>query len=186
MRALEVGIDHSLFEFWIAHAPTKLIREHRHLASRIDNHFGKELLMRAVLHLHFDTNGAIAFKEHLLHKHALMHNRTLIGSMIDQQMIEFRARDLPRDGAFVMDSLEEVKRARLFAGRICKLDTVLPNEWTFSQFFEYSQTLKGPIGVSHQRLANVMSRKNFFLAENDLAPLARQHSGHGTPRSEEH
>src|SRR6185295_8597450 len=126
MRALEVGVEHGLLEFRIADAPAKLVREHRHLASRINNHFGKKLLTRAVLHLHFNTYGAIAFKEHLLHEHALVHNGTLVGRVIKQQMIELRARDLPRDGAFVMNSLEEVKRTRLFAGRIRKLDTVLP------------------------------------------------------------
>src|SRR6185369_4977159 len=181
MRAFKVRVEHPLLQFRIANAPAKLVREHRHLASRIDNHFGVELLTRAVLHLHFDTHSAIAFKEHLLHEHALMHNRPLFGSMIDQQMIELRARDLPGDGAFVMDSLEEIKRARLFACRIRKLDTVLPNEWTLSQFFEYSKTLKGPIRVSHQRLTDMMSRKNFFLEKNYPPALARQHSSHGTP-----
>ena len=116
---------------------------------------------------------ATEVKEHLFHEHALVYNGTLVGSMINQQMIELRARDLPRDGAFVMNSLEEVKRARLFAGRICKLDTVLPNKWTFPQLLKYSETLKGPIRVSHQRLTNVMPRKNFLLEKNDLAPLAR-------------
>src|SRR6185503_3089163 len=96
-------------------------------------------------------------------------------------MIELRARDLPRDRTFMMHSLEEIERPRLFACRICKLDTVLPNEWTFLQFLEQAETSKGPIRVSHQRLANVMSRKYFFLEQDYLAPFARQHAGHGAP-----
>jgi len=113
--------------------------------------------------LHLDTNRAIPFKEHLLYKHTLMHNRALFSRVINQQMIELRARDLPRDSALVVHSLKEVERARLLAGRICKLDTVLPNKWTLLQFLEQSETLKRPLRVSHQRLANVMSRKYFFL-----------------------
>src|ERR1043165_909055 len=181
MRALEVRVKHRLLEFRIAHTPAKLVREHSHLAGRIDNHFSEVLLTRAVLHLHFDTHGAIAFKEHLLHEHALVYNRTLLGSVIDQEMIELRARDLPRDRAFVVHCFEEVERPRLFTGRIRKLHAVLPNEWTFSQFFEHSETLKGPVGVSHQRLTDVMTRKYLFLEKDYLAPLARQHAGHGAP-----
>src|ERR1700741_813532 len=101
--------------------------------------------------------------------------------MVDQQVIELRARDLPGDGAFVMYRFEEIKRARLFPGRIGKLHAVLPNEWTFLQFLEQPETPKGPIRVSHQRLTNVMPRKDFFLKQDYLASFARQHAGYRAP-----
>src|ERR1700752_396966 len=110
MCALKIGIKHSLLELRIAYAPAKLVREHRTLTSGIDDDFRIELLTRAVLHLHFDANRSIAFKEHLLHLDSLMHHHTLLGSMINQQVIELCARDLPGDSAFVMHGLKEVKR----------------------------------------------------------------------------
>src|SRR5688500_15338184 len=130
MRALEIRVEHTFFEFRIANAPAKLVREHRTLSSGIYHDFRIKLLTRAVLHLHFDADRLIAFKEHLLDQNTLMHHGALFGRMIDQQVIELRPRDLPGDGTLVMDGLEEVERARLLARRVCKLHAVLPHEWT--------------------------------------------------------
>ena len=92
-----------------------------------------------------------------------MHNRALLSSMIDQQVIELRARDLPRDGTLVMHRFKEIERPRLLARGIRKLHAVLANKRTCLQFLEHAQTTEGPVSVSHQRFADVMTRKNFFL-----------------------
>ena len=110
MCAFEIRIEHGLLEFRIAHAPAELVRKHRRLSGRIDNYVRVKLFARAVLHLHLDANGTISFKQHLLHQHALMYSRTLLRRMVDQQVIEFSARDLPGDSTFVMHRLEEIER----------------------------------------------------------------------------
>src|SRR6185369_7813739 len=168
-------------ELRIAHTPAKLVRQHRHLASRIDNDFRKELLARAVRHLHFDTNCLIAFKQHLFHKDALVHSNALFSSVIDQQMIKLRARDLPRDSALVMHRFEEVERPRFLTRGIRKLHTVLSNKRTFLHFFEYAEPSKRPVSVSHQRFADVMTRKDLFFEKNYLAPFARENAGNSAP-----
>jgi hypothetical protein len=40
---------------------------------------------------------------------------------------------------------------------------------------------KGPVSVSHQRLTDVMTRKDFFFEKDYLAPFAREHAGNGAP-----
>src|SRR6185437_13863725 len=80
-----------------------------------------------------------------------------------------------------MDSFEEVERSRFFSGGIRKLHTVLPNKRTCLQFFEYTQTSKRPVSISHQRFADVMTRKDFFLEKNYLAAFACENAGHRTP-----
>src|SRR6185369_5967191 len=181
MRSFVVRIDHGLFELRIAHAPAKLVRQHRALAGGVYDHFGEELFERAVLHLHFNTNRTVAFKKHFPHEHTLVRNHALLGRVVNEQVIEFRACHLPGDGAFVMYRLEEVEGARLLARSIRKLDAVLPYEWTFSQFFEQTQTPEGPVSISHQRLTDVMTWKDFFFEKDYLAPFAREHAGNGTP-----
>jgi aminopeptidase N len=81
-----------------------------------------------------------------------------------------------------MHRFEEVERPRLFPSSIRKLDTVLPNEWTFFQFLEQTQTPESPVSVSHQRFADVMTRKDFFFEKDYLAPFAREDAGNGAPR----
>ena len=111
-----------------------------------------------------------------------MHNSALLRRVIDQHVIELRTRHLPGDCAFVMHGFEEIERARLFTRWICKLDTVLADERTVLQFLEQAHAPKGPVGVSHQRFADVMTRKHFFLKQDHLAAFARQNAGNGTPR----
>jgi hypothetical protein len=111
MCAFEIRIKHGFLKFRIAHAPAELVREHRQLSGRIDNDVCVELFARAVLHLHFNTNRTISLKQHLLHQHALMYSRTLLSSMINQEVIEFRARHLPGDSTLVMHRFEEVERS---------------------------------------------------------------------------
>src|SRR5687767_15118135 len=181
MHIFPIRIEHGLFEFRISDAPAKLVRKHRALSSRIYNNVCIKLLAGAVLHLHLDADGAISFEEHLLDQHTLMHNSALFLSVIDQHVIEFGTRDLPRHRAFVMHTLEEVERARLLPRGVCKLHAVLAHERTLFEFLEQAQAAEGPIGVSHQRFADVVTRKYFLLKQDYLAAFARQDAGNRTP-----
>jgi hypothetical protein len=110
-----------------------------------------------------------------------MYSNALLSSVIDQQVIKLRARDLPRDSTLVMDRFEEVERPRFFPSGIRKLHTVLSNERTFLHFFEYAQPSERPVSVSHQRLADVMTRKDLFFEKDYLAPFARENAGNSAP-----
>src|SRR5687768_9215617 len=181
MRAFEVRIKHRLFEFRIAYAPAKPVRQHRRLSSRVNNNFRKELLTRAVLHLHLDADRTIFFKQNLLDLHALMDHRALIGRVVDQQLIKLGARHLPGNGTLVMHSFKEIERTRFLAGGVCKLHAVLAHKRTILELLEQPHATEGPVSVGHQRLANVMARKHFFLKQNYLAAFARQNTRDGTP-----
>ena len=80
-----------------------------------------------------------------------------------------------------MHGFEEVERPRLFARGVRKLHAVLAHERTLLELLEQAHATKRPVGVGHQRLADVMARKYFLLEEDYLAPFARQHTGNGTP-----
>ena len=110
-----------------------------------------------------------------------MHDRALLRRVINQQVVKFGACDLPRDRTLVMHGFKKIERSRLLAGRVCKLHAVLANERTLFEFFEQAETTKGPIRISHQRLANMMTRKYCLLKQNHAAPFAREHAGNGTP-----
>src|SRR6185503_6875461 len=110
-----------------------------------------------------------------------MNRNALLSSVIDQQMIELRARDLPRHSTLMMHCFKEVERTRLLPRGIRKLHTVLPNEWTFLQLLEHSQTTERPVSVGHQRFTNVMTRKNFFFEKDYLAPFTRENAGNRAP-----
>src|SRR5262249_9728158 len=112
VRALKIGIEDALFEFWIAYAPAKPVRQHCTLAGRVDDYPGVKTLERAILHPHFDANCLVAFKKYLLDGCTLVHRSALISSVFDEQLIEFGAGHLPGDGTFMVHRLEEIKRAR--------------------------------------------------------------------------
>src|SRR5262245_65069558 len=77
----------------------------------------------------------------------------------------------------MMYGFKEIERTRLFSYVICKLDTVLSDEWTLLELFQQAHPLKSPVSVSHQRLADVMPRKFFLFKKDYAATLALQNAG---------
>src|SRR6185503_7269330 len=112
---------------------------------------------------------AVAFKQHLFDKHALVDRDTRFCSMIDQQFVELSAGDLPRHRTLVMHGFEEIERTRFLARRVSKLDAVLSYEWALFQLVDQTHAPECPISVSHQRLADVMTGKNLFFEQDYLA-----------------
>src|SRR5689334_5400731 len=110
-----------------------------------------------------------------------MNRHALLSSVIDQQVVKLRARDLPRHSALVMHRLEKIEWPGLFTRRVRKLHAVLPNEGTFLQLFEYTETTEGPIRISHQRFADVMARKDLLLKKNYLSSFACENAGNRAP-----
>jgi hypothetical protein len=172
MRALEIRIQNRFLQLRIAHAPAKLVRQHRHLSGRIDDHLREKPLTRAVRQFHLDTNCAIAFKQNLLHEGALMDHHATISSVINQQLIELSAVYLPRHRALMMHRLEKVERPRLLPCRIGKLHAVLAHKRAVFEFLEQTHAPESPVSVGHQRLTDVMPRKHFFLKQDHLPAFA--------------
>src|SRR5688572_10072539 len=81
-----------------------------------------------------------------------------------------------------MHGLEEVKRSRLFARRIRKLHAVFTDKGTGLQLLQQSHSLKGKVGVSHQRFADVMAREDFLLKQHNTAAFPGQNAGDGAAR----
>src|SRR6478672_12073110 len=102
-----------------------------------------------------------------------MDHSALLSRVINQQLVEFRAGDLPRYRTLMMHSLKEVKRARLLARRIRKLHAVLAHKRTVAQLLQQPHAPEGPVSVGHQRLTDVMTRKHFLLKQDHLATFAR-------------
>src|SRR6185369_414483 len=73
--------------------------------------------------------------------------------------------------------LKEIERTRFTTRRIRKLHTVLSHKRTGLQLLQQSHSLKSKIGVSHQRLANVMTREAFLFKQDNLAAFARKDAG---------
>src|SRR5688500_11707235 len=109
-----------------------------------------------------------------------MDRRALFGSVVDQQMIELRPRHLPRNSALVMHRFEEIERARLLTRSVRKLHAVFAHERTVPELLEKAHATEGPVGISHQRFADVMAWENLFLKQDYLTAFARQHTGHRT------
>src|SRR5678815_3138247 len=80
-----------------------------------------------------------------------------------------------------MHGFEEIKRPRFLACGIGELDAVLPHKRALLQLLEHTHATKGPVSVSHQRFADVMTGKYCLLEQDYTATLAGQHAGDGTP-----
>src|SRR5262245_31474167 len=111
-----------------------------------------------------------------------MNGGALIGGVFDQHLVEDGAGHLPGDGALVMVGFEEIKRARIFALWVGELHAVFADERTLFELLQKPHALKRPERVGHQRFADMMAWKLFFLEEHDLAALARENAGDGTAR----
>src|SRR6185295_18074316 len=150
--------------------------ENRLLSRCVDDHFCVKGFKRAVLHLNLDADGSIALEEHSLDRRALIDDRALLRCVFQKKLVELRASHLPGHRALVMIRFEEIKRARLAARGVCELNAVLANEWTLFELLENSHSLKGPVGVGHQRFADVMTREFFPLEEDHGAAFASEYA----------
>jgi hypothetical protein len=141
-----------------------------------------ELLARTVRHLRLDADGAVAVEENLLDQSLLVDGRALFRRVFDQHLVEDGAGHLPGDSALVVISLEEIKRARLFALRVGELHAVFADERAGFQLLQQSHPLERPEGVGHQRLADMMAGKLFLLEEHDSAAFAGEDAGDSAAR----
>jgi hypothetical protein len=127
---------------WIAHSPAELIREHRALSRRIDHDASVEFPDRAVIHLYFDADSAVAVEQDVLYGRFLIYGHPLLSGMVEQHLIEDGTRHLPGDRALMMICLEEIKRARLFSLRVCELHAVFADEVARPELFQEPHPLE--------------------------------------------
>src|SRR5947199_1522886 len=81
-----------------------------------------------------------------------------------------------------MIGLEEIKRARLAALGVCKLNAVFAHERRLFKLLQNTHALKRPVGVGHQRFADVMAREVFFLEQDHTAAFACEDACDAAPR----
>src|SRR6185295_5232173 len=177
VRSFEVRVQHGLFELGVANPPSKLVREHRALTSSVDDDLRMELLNRAVLHLHFDAARPVAIEQHLFDWSPLINGYPLFRGVFDQHLVEHRSSHLPGDRALVMVRFEEVEGTRFTSRRVCELNAVFNYKLALFQLLKKPHSLEGPIGICHQRFADVVTRELLLFEQDYFAAFAGEDAG---------
>src|SRR5262249_28280424 len=179
ISALPIRPDGAFVEDGVPQAELEAILQHGALAAGVDDDFGPDFDLGAVLALNAGADGAGALEQHLQHARRFMDLDALLGRVAQHHQIELAAHDLPGLGALVRLVVPEVEGRRQLALGIDELHAVFLDEMALLHFVQHLEPLEHPIGLGNERLADMEAGKALALAEDDVAAVRGQERGAG-------
>ena len=171
LRPLPVRPQGGLLEFRIPVAQAEAVDDERTLAAGVDDDLRPHLALRFVLGLHPNADGLLLLEEHLQHPRALVNLHAVLAGVVEVELVELAADDLPRLRRLVRLVVPEVERLRELAVLVDELDAVLLDEVARLHLLQQAGALEGEVGIRDHRLADVEAREVVALEEFDAIAL---------------
>ena len=144
------------------------------LAARVDHDPRPHFAHRALRGPDRHADRPPVLEEDVQHAHALVRRDPVRARVLEQQLIELAAHDLPGLRALVRLVVPEVEGRRQLAARVDELHAVFLDERALLHRGQHAQALEDPVGLRDQRLADVKARKTLPLEQRDPVALLRE------------
>ena len=143
-----------------------------------------DLALRFVLRLDADSNRLLPLEEYLEHTRAFVNLHAVLAGVVEVELVELAANDLPRLRRLMRLVVPEVEGFGELAVLVDELHAVFLDEVAFLHLREKPGALDGEVGIRNHRLADVEARKVVALEKLDIEALLgqqRRDSGPGRP-----
>ena len=178
-RPLPVRPDRRLLEHRIPLPQTQTIEDQSALTGGIDDHLAVDDLLDARLVDEPHALRSIPVEEHLEHPNALVHIDAVPTGVVEQQVVELLACDLPGPRTLMLLVIGKVKRLRHPSLLGDELHAVLFNERATPELWQHPEPLEHPECLWDQRLSDVIPREPLSLVEPNPSTVLRQQRRRG-------
>ena len=178
-RPLPVGPDRRLLEHRIPLPQTEAIEDQSALTGGIDDHLAVDDPLDARLIDESHALRTVPVEQYLEHPNALVHVDAVPTGVVEQQVVELLACDLPGPRTLMLLVIGKVKWFRHPSLLGDELHAVLFNERATPELWQHPEPLKHPECLWDQRLSDVISREPLSLVEPNPSAMLRKQRRRG-------